>query len=72
MSDFGDKDVFDVWDEGDPIELKIHILERLVTELQAVPNDNRRHEALRLFVKLQRNEASLHSRLEALQGALDG
>ena len=72
MSDFGDKDVLDVWDDVDVFEVKLHILERLVVELQAVPNENRRLEALRLLLKLQRQREDLHVRLERLREALNG
>jgi len=72
MSDFGDKDVLDVWDDVDVFEVKLHILERLVVELQAVPNENRRLEALRLLLKLLRQREDLHVRLERLREALNG
>ena len=72
MSDFGDKDVLDVWDDVDVFEVKLRILERIVVELQAVPNENRRLEALRLLLKLLRAREDLHARLERLREALNG
>jgi hypothetical protein len=44
----GDKDPEDVWDDGDPVEARLAILERVVGELAARADPVDRHEARRL------------------------
>jgi hypothetical protein len=70
---FGDKDPLDVWDESDPLERKIEILERVVDYLRGldrVPNGER-DEALRLVLGLRRARAGILARIEQIQTALE-
>jgi hypothetical protein len=48
----GDKDLFDVWDDGDPVEVRLALLVRIVAELRTWRTPTRRLEALRLAGKL--------------------
>jgi hypothetical protein len=73
MTGFGDKDLFDVWDDGDPVEDRLVLLVRIVAELRALLDEARRREALRLAVKLlvaaddlRDGVADLHAQLEDL------
>jgi hypothetical protein len=51
---FGDKDMLDVWDDGDPVDAKLDVLERLVTALKSDDTfrQARALDGLRLIVKL--------------------
>lgn len=55
---FDDFDPEDAWDDDDPIEDKMHILERVVTSLRSQGDEGRfegrRTDALRLVGKLER------------------
>jgi hypothetical protein len=78
MSDepvLGDIDPEDAWDDGDPIDDKIVILDRVLAQLRQRSDDRheaRRANALRLLGKLQQVRsddprlAELRERLEAL------
>lgn len=69
MSSFGDFDPEDQWDDGDPTDLKLLILERVVRLLRL--QEGRRLDALRLVAKLE--QAGEHSpRLAAVREALHG
>ena len=72
MSDFGDADPEDAWDDGDPIGAKLDILERVVAELQAGRDrhEARRLDALRLVDKTPR-EGLNGLRLDAIREALE-
>lgn len=80
MSDdrFGDFEPEDAYDESDPIELKIAVLERVAESLRApaaaadARTDTRRGDALRLVVNLERQSLHLGARVNALRDALGG
>jgi len=69
----GDKDPEDAWDDGDPYDDRLRILERVVVELRA-RRDSRHHprrlDALRLVDKLSRTRTD--PRLDAVREALGG
>jgi hypothetical protein len=68
---FGDFDPEDAWDDGDPDDDKLDILERVVDDLRQRRDgrfESRRRDALRLVAKLARSERAERIRraLEAL------
>jgi hypothetical protein len=71
---FGDTDPEDAWDDGDPFEDKVAILERLVGVLRVRRTDERhdarRADALRLVDKLGR-EGRDARRIAELRVALE-
>jgi hypothetical protein len=69
VSDFGDFDPLDEWDDGDKLVLKLQILERVVASLRTM--EARRLEALRLVIKLEA-EGEQSPRLQAIREALGG
>jgi hypothetical protein len=73
MTVFGDKDPEDAWDDGDPPDTKLAILERIVADLRArrddARHDARRDDALRLVIKLRRQLYG--DRLEEVSDALE-
>lgn len=56
MSDFGDSDPEDVWDDGDPVPARVFLLARIVTAIEADPDLDRqvrrRIEVVRLLRKV--------------------
>lgn len=48
----GDKDLLDVWDDLDPVPVRLLVLARVFDELDGRPDDRRRREAVRLLAKL--------------------
>jgi hypothetical protein len=78
VSDFGDYDPEDAWDDGDAIDLKLAILERVVRSLRDHRDDRleaRRSDALRLVRKLEdQHVAAARSegdRLAGIRGQLE-
>ena len=74
MSDvIGDVDPEDAWDDGDPLDDKLFVLDRVVASLRAHRDERfafRRGDALRLVAKLERDEVD-HPRLAELRDALE-
>lgn len=71
--DFGDAAPEDAWDDGDPPETKLGILERVIAALRAlhkVPLE-RRDDALRLVAKLERAHEGDPERLADIRAALE-
>lgn len=71
--DFGDDDAEDAWDDDDPVEAKMAILERVVAQLRTVWDDRgeaRRVDALRLLSKLEQ-EHGVDMRLRAIRDDLE-
>lgn len=80
MTDYGDSDPEDAWDESDPPDVKLDVLKRIVESIKANPDhrqQGRRKDAARLAVKMndldyrwrdRRKLESLADELEALDG----
>lgn len=69
MTSIGDFDPEDQWDDGDPTDVKLDILERVVQLLRL--QEGRRLDALRLVAKLEL-EGEHSPRLAAIREALHG
>ena len=72
MTDFGDDDPVDGWDDNDSEPDRLDVLERVIVALraQALWRHERRRDALRLVVKMERaNETS--DRLARIREALE-
>ena len=72
----GDKDPEDAYDAGDPVEVRLDVLERIVEDLRdGIPDptrfDARRVDALRLVVNLEAHAGADHPRLRALRAELE-
>jgi hypothetical protein len=56
VSDFGDADPEDTWDDGDPVSVRLALLVRIVTAIDVEPDIDRavrrRIEVVRLLRKL--------------------
>jgi hypothetical protein len=67
----GDHDPEDSWDDGDPVEDRLAILERVAA---AEPRQARRVDALRLVAKLERVALTRGQslRVAAVRAALEG
>lgn len=74
MTDFADYDPEDAYDAGDPPELRLAVLRRVVAALRqrdAHHRDGRRGDALRLLANLERDEPGLDRlELESLRSEL--
>jgi len=73
MTGIGDKDPEDVWDDADPVDAKLAVLERVVAalaELAIVPAA-RSDDALRLVAKLERFRSVDRDRLIVIRRALE-
>jgi len=68
---FGDKDLFDVWDDGDPLEHRVALLVRIAAELRTRSTPHRRAEALRLLGKLVGALAELDARLDGVRADIE-
>ena len=67
----GDKDLFDVWDDGDHVEVKLLLLLRILAELRTHRDEARRREALRLALKLITALIVIHDQVEAVRAELE-
>lgn len=73
-TDFGDDDPEDGWDDGDDVETKLAVLERVLEDLRArraedEPRfEHRRQDALRLLAKL----FIVRERIESIRNGLEG
>ena len=70
----GDIDPEDEWDDSDPIEDKVGILERIVEELRSGPDERRaarRAEVDRLLDKLLAARDELVARIDRIVDALE-
>jgi hypothetical protein len=66
--EFRDKDLLDVWDDDDPIEVRMNVLRRAIAAallLRHVPPEYR-DELLRLVIKLEQARDMLGDHLEHL------
>jgi hypothetical protein len=74
MSEFGDADPEDAWDDGDPVDAKVKLLERVVRSLRAEADAERarrrRADALRLLGKLEIKFDDVDHRIESLHDEL--
>jgi hypothetical protein len=76
VTDFDD-DPEDAWDDDDPFEEKVTVLERVITALRLARGDRRhdlrRADALRLIAKLEALEVGFpdSERIVALRAALE-
>lgn len=72
-TEFGDFDPEDAWDDDDPLEHKLDVLERVVTAFRVlgqVPPERRR-DALRLLVKVERIREDTAARIDAIRRGLE-
>lgn len=67
----GDKDLFDVWDDGDRAEVKLALLVRILAELHERRDEARRREALRLTLKLLAELIDIRDRLGEVHAELE-
>ena len=67
----GDKDLFDVWDDADPVEVRLALLVRIVAELRTWSTPRRRAEALRLVHKLLVAIDDVGTQADRLRSALE-
>ena len=75
VNGYGDKDPEDAYDAGDPVPVRLEILERIVTALESDPMDRRvdvrRRDALRLVANLEADAAKDRLRLAFIRDALE-
>lgn len=75
MTDFGDKDPEDAYDAGDPIPVRLGILERVVIALYTQPDDgrhgHRRDDALRVLAEIAVEDAADRQRIDAVRHDLE-
>ena len=74
MSEFHDKDPEDSWDDGDPVAVKLAILEQVIAHVRSnwdTRFEARRADALRLVDKLKQQQQQEGSRLETIKVKLE-
>jgi hypothetical protein len=67
----GDKDLFDVWDDEDHVEVKLLLLLRILAQLRTHRDEARRQEALRLALKLLAAAADLRDGVAEVRAELE-
>jgi hypothetical protein len=75
MTVFGDKDPEDAYDAGDPLDLRLAVIERTVTALRDAPADSRRRtrrdDLIRVLLALDHELFDVQNRLMQLRFQLE-